>query len=66
MKGAGEGFFEMDFLPGSDMMGQIMNGPRAAERMEFELFTRINAQGTRSRGKGGLPSNVYLDQPVTS
>ncbi|PUU75492.1 hypothetical protein B9Z19DRAFT_1102938 [Tuber borchii] len=42
MKGAGEVFFEMDFPPDSDMMGQIMSGPRAAERLEFELFTRLN------------------------
>ena len=41
MKGVGEPVFECDFPPGSDMMGEIMNGPMAAERMEFELFSRL-------------------------
>lgn len=44
MKGAGEPMFEHDFPPGSDMMGQILRGPKAAERMEFELFNRLGAQ----------------------
>ena len=44
MKGAGEPVFEHDFPPGSDMMGQILRGPKAAERMEFELFGRLGAQ----------------------
>jgi len=44
MKGAGEPFFETDFPSGSDIMGQIMSGPKAEERMEFELFGRFNAQ----------------------
>lgn len=44
MKGAGECFFVTDFPPGSDIMGQITSGPRAAERMEFELFGRLNAE----------------------
>jgi hypothetical protein len=43
MKGAGEPIFEHDFPPGSDMMGQILRGPRAAGRMEFELFGRLAA-----------------------
>ncbi|PUU83146.1 hypothetical protein B9Z19DRAFT_1039877 [Tuber borchii] len=43
MKGAGEPCFETDFPPGSDMIGEIMSGPKAAERMEFELFSRLNA-----------------------
>ncbi|KAK3308989.1 uncharacterized protein B0T15DRAFT_509390 [Chaetomium strumarium] len=30
-----------DFPPGSDIMGEIMAGPKAAERMEFELFDRL-------------------------
>jgi len=42
MKGAGEPCFE-DFQDGSDMIGEIMSGPKAAERMEFELFGRLNA-----------------------
>jgi hypothetical protein len=41
MRGAGEPVFEFDFPPGSDMMGEIMEGPKAAERMEFELFSRL-------------------------
>jgi len=43
VKGAGEPCFENDLPPGSDIMGQIMRGPMAAERMEFELFGRVNA-----------------------
>lgn len=41
MKDAGEPIFEYDFPPGSDMIGDILNGPKAAERMEYELFTRL-------------------------
>jgi len=41
MKGAGEPYFEHDFPPGSDIMGDILRGPKAAERMEFELFDRL-------------------------
>ena len=41
MRGAGEAWFEFDFPPGSNVMGEIMNGPMAAERMECELFSRI-------------------------
>jgi hypothetical protein len=44
MKGAGEPVVEHDFPPGSDMVGDILRGPRAAERMEFELFGRLAAQ----------------------
>ena len=44
MRGAGEPVFEHDFPPGSDMMGDILRGPRAVERMEFELFGRLAAQ----------------------
>jgi hypothetical protein len=44
MRGAGEPTFELDFPPGSDMIGSIIKGPRAAERMEFELFTRLATQ----------------------
>jgi hypothetical protein len=32
--------WEMDF-PEGDMMGEIMEGEDAAERMEAELFTRL-------------------------
>jgi hypothetical protein len=41
MKGAGEPHFEHDFPPGSDIMSDIRSGPRAPERMEFELFGRL-------------------------
>jgi hypothetical protein len=44
MRGAGEPVFEIDFPPGSDMMGEIMSGPKAGERMEFELFSRFAVQ----------------------
>ncbi|OCK73002.1 hypothetical protein K432DRAFT_314066 [Lepidopterella palustris CBS 459.81] len=44
MRGAGEPMFEHDFPPGSDMVGDILHGPKAAERMEFELFSRLGAQ----------------------
>ncbi|KAK9349706.1 HNH endonuclease-domain-containing protein [Lipomyces doorenjongii] len=42
MRGAGEPVFEFDFPPGTDMMGEILNGPHAPERMEAELFSRLN------------------------
>ncbi|KAL2195323.1 HNH endonuclease-domain-containing protein [Corynascus similis CBS 632.67] len=41
MRGIGEPFHEQDFPPGSDIMGKIQAGPKAAERMEFELFDRL-------------------------
>ncbi|KAH8648899.1 HNH endonuclease-domain-containing protein [Tricladium varicosporioides] len=44
MKGAGEPQFEHDFPPGSDMVGSILEGPKAAKRMEFELFSRLATQ----------------------
>jgi hypothetical protein len=43
-KGAGEPIFEHDFPPGLDMVSDILHGPKAAERMEFELFSRFAAQ----------------------
>ncbi|KFY13267.1 hypothetical protein V492_03376 [Pseudogymnoascus sp. VKM F-4246] len=43
MKGAGQKAWETDFGDGSDMMGEILEGPDAAERMEVELFTRLGA-----------------------
>ncbi|PUU73050.1 hypothetical protein B9Z19DRAFT_1035641 [Tuber borchii] len=45
VKGVGEPCFESDFPPGSDIMGAIMSGPKAGERLEFELFSRFNAMG---------------------
>ena len=44
MKGAGEPIFEHDFPPSSDIVGDILHGPKAGERMEFELFSRLGAQ----------------------
>ncbi len=41
IRGAGEPPLEHDFPPGSDMIGEIMAGPKAAERMEFEIFDRL-------------------------
>lgn len=46
MKGVGEPIFEHDFPPGSDIVGDILKGPKAAERMEFELFSRLAGNGT--------------------
>ena len=43
MKRAGEPLLEHDFPPGSDMISQILSQPKAAERMEFELFGRLSA-----------------------
>ena len=42
MRRVGEAWFEFDFPPGSNVMGEIMDGPMAAERMEGELFSRID------------------------
>ena len=44
MRGAGEPVFEHDFSPGSDIVGEILRNPKAAERMQFELFSRLGAQ----------------------
>ncbi|MCJ1386120.1 hypothetical protein MMC17_009245 [Xylographa soralifera] len=44
MRGVGEPIFEHDFPPGSDMVGEIWRGPKAAERMEFELYNRLAIQ----------------------
>ncbi|EPE04271.1 hypothetical protein F503_01275 [Ophiostoma piceae UAMH 11346] len=41
VRGGGEPSQEFDFPPGSDMVGEILAGPKAIERMEFELFTRL-------------------------
>lgn len=41
MKGAGEPIFEHDFYD-CDMVGAIRKGPKAAQRMEFELFSRLS------------------------
>jgi hypothetical protein len=44
MRGAREPVFEHDFLPSSDIIGDIVQGPNAVGRMEFELFSRLGAQ----------------------
>ena len=41
MRGAGEPQFEHYFPTGSDVMDSILKGPKAAKRMEFELFNRL-------------------------
>ncbi|KAK9358009.1 HNH endonuclease-domain-containing protein [Lipomyces starkeyi] len=43
MKGEGEPVFEFDFPDGSDMVGEILSGPRPGERMEAELFLRLSS-----------------------
>ena len=48
VKGLGEPYLENDFPTGSDIMTGIMDGPKAAERMECELFSRFNAAGLRA------------------
>jgi len=53
IKGVGEPTFEDDFPPGSDVVGEIMRGPKAGERMEFELFSRLNAMVTPEPIVGG-------------
>lgn len=42
MRGAAEASWEYD-LPDGDMMGEIMAGSDAGERMEAELFTRLGS-----------------------
>ncbi|KAF2187479.1 hypothetical protein K469DRAFT_705164 [Zopfia rhizophila CBS 207.26] len=44
MKGAREPVFKHDFPPGSDIVSDILQGPKAVERMGFELFSRLSAQ----------------------
>ncbi|KIW78778.1 hypothetical protein Z517_08617 [Fonsecaea pedrosoi CBS 271.37] len=44
MRGTGEPHFEHDLPPGSDIVGEILRGPKSGERMEFELFSRLGAQ----------------------
>ena len=43
MRDTGDIILEHDFPPGSDMIGQILSQPKAAERIEFELFGRLAA-----------------------
>lgn len=57
MRGEMEPFWEMDF-PDGDMIGEILEGPYPAERMEAELFTRLEA----FRNK--MPTNKVASYPV--
>ncbi|GIJ98715.1 hypothetical protein Aspvir_000835 [Aspergillus viridinutans] len=41
MKGIGEPIWEHDFPPGTDMIKEIVQGPKPAERMELELCSRL-------------------------
>lgn len=41
MRGAGEPIFDHDFPPGTDMMGEIRQGPYTKERFEIELGARL-------------------------
>jgi hypothetical protein len=43
MRGAGAPIFEDDFPPGTDQMGEILQGPMAKQRMEFELASRLHS-----------------------
>ena len=43
MRGAGEPILEHDFLPGSDILGEIAEDPMGGRRMEFELSSRLAA-----------------------
>ena len=44
MREADESVFECYFPPDSHVVGEIISSPRAAERMEFELFSRVAVQ----------------------
>ncbi|KIW86275.1 hypothetical protein Z517_01670 [Fonsecaea pedrosoi CBS 271.37] len=54
MRGAGEPCFEHDLPPGSDIVGEILRGPKSGERMEFELFSRLGAQIELYPSAGGI------------
>jgi len=41
MRGQGEPVFETDLPPGSDVIGEILSGPKPDERMEFEFLSRL-------------------------
>ncbi|KAK9482974.1 HNH endonuclease-domain-containing protein [Lipomyces starkeyi] len=41
MRGVGEPIFDEDIPPGSDTMDAILSGPAPADRMEFELSSRL-------------------------
>ncbi|KAG0636794.1 hypothetical protein HOY80DRAFT_908639 [Tuber brumale] len=41
VRGEGEPIFEHDFPPGTDMLGEILAGPYAQERLELEIAARL-------------------------
>jgi hypothetical protein len=59
MKGPGEPIFETDF-PGGDVMGEIRNGPKAAERMEFELNSRLYGYCSPEESGGSSAASVEI------
>jgi hypothetical protein len=40
----GEPVFEHDFSPGSDIIGSTLEGPKAAEKMQYKLVSRLATQ----------------------
>lgn len=58
MKGMGEPYFEDHFPPGSDMVGQILKGPKPESRMEFELFTKL---GHLTEGENQLSTKDTIE-----
>lgn len=60
MRGAGEPVFEDDFPPGNDMMGEIREGSKPAERMEFELATRLHPSRLPPNDRENRPPNPQL------
>ena len=58
MRGAGEPIFEIDFPPGSDVLGEMCGGSKAAERMEFELFNRFAVSSVITWRYGSEVSNT--------
>lgn len=65
MRGTGEPIFEHDFPPGSDIMGDIRDGPKAAERMESELFGRLAAHMELRPLKSTLLGELISDKENT-
>lgn len=60
MRGTREPKFEHDFPPGSDIVGDILRGPKAGERMEFELFSRLGTQMELFPSKVGVQGGITL------
>ncbi|KAG0138778.1 hypothetical protein HOY82DRAFT_544825 [Tuber indicum] len=42
VRGLGEPIFEHDFPPGTDMVGEILVGPKGKERFELEISSRLS------------------------